>query len=80
MTDKNSAPTNLIELANFLAARFGPEAPQSVAQFRSSLLMRGDGLGAARLGCVQALWSHTKAAESTSAPEAGWPRVYIGAV
>ena len=77
---------SVTDLADFLSARFGVDAPQQIARFRASLLADSDQLGAARLACVQALWTHSQAAavptvdavDMDVADDRGWPRVYIG--
>ena len=67
----------ITSIGEFLLARFGSDAPQHVARFRAELLARGELLGAARLGCVQALWAYTKSPTPHSV-EPEWPRLYFG--
>ena len=74
---------SVTDLADFLSARFGTEAPQRISRFRGNLLTAGDYVGAARLTCVQALWSHEEAivaetVDQVEPIETGWPRVYFG--
>ena len=68
---------------NFFARASGPMRPNISPGFAGNLLTASDYLGAARLTCVQALWSHEEAtiAEAVDQVEpikTGWPRVYFG--